>query len=421
MVGGGFGGLSTIRKLRRAPVDITLIDKHPFNVFQPLLYQVATAGLNPGDITWFLRAVRAKQKNVRFRLGEVTGVDKAANTVTMGDGTSVQYDYLVLAQGVTANFFGVPGAQEHSIPLYKRSQALRIRDSLFTSFEQAAKEGLKDDLRVVVVGGGATGVETAGALAEMRNIDLPVTYPAIDVSKVQITMVERAPHVLGPFKENLRDYAASQLRKRNVDLRLNTEVAEVMEDGVRLRENGREETLSAALVVWASGVTGYPHVNNWDLPIGRGGRIEVDDRQAVVGTQNIYAIGDGAVNPTDPLPQLAQPAIQEGVYVGKEIRALVENKPLPKPFKYVDKGTMATIGRASAIAEITGLPSLKGFPAWLIWVDIHIAQLLGNRNRFATMVNLGQKYLGAKSHNLIVGQVDIDAEGTANRTSPATT
>lgn len=296
-MGGGFGGLSAVRALRKAPVRITLIDKRPFNVFQPLLYQVATAGLNPGDITWFLRAIRSKQDNVNFLLGEVVGVDKRKKTVTLQEGTQISYDYLVLAQGVTANFFGVPGAREHAIPLYKRSEALRIRDALFTSLELAARKGTTESLRIVVVGGGATGVETAGALAEMRNIDLPVTYPKVDPKKVQITLVEMAPHVLGPFKSSLRTYAAEQLVKRGVDLRLETQVAEVMENGVRLRHGDEEEILPAALVIWASGVTGYEHTENWDVPTGAGRRIETDAYLRVRGTRDVFAVGDAAVNP----------------------------------------------------------------------------------------------------------------------------
>lgn len=407
VVGGGFGGLSVIRKLKNSPVRITLIDKRPFNVFQPLLYQVATAGLNPGDVTWFLRAVRANQDNVDFILGEVMEVDPEAKTVVLQEGTGISYDYLVLAQGATANFFGVPGARENSIPLYKRSEALRIRDSLFASLELAAREGLDENLQIVVVGGGATGVETAGALAEMRNIDLPVTYPSIDPEKVQITLVEMSPHVLGPFEAPLRDYSAEQLIKRGVDLRLETQVAEVMQDSVRLRHAGEEEILPAALVIWASGITGYEHTERWGMPLGRGRRLETDAYLRVRGFRDVFAVGDAAANPDDPLPQLAQPAIQGGAYVGREIADLVRGRIPKKPFKYVDKGTMATIGRASAIAEIAHLPSLKGFPAWVIWVEVHIASLLGGRNRLATMVNLGQKYIWARSHNLIVGQVDL--------------
>lgn len=178
VVGGGFGGLSLVRKLKRADVDITLIDRHTYNTFQPLLYQVATASLNPGDITWFLRAVRADQKNVRFVKGIVTNIDHQAKVLSLHGEVSVTYDYLVLANGVTTNFFGTPGAEEFSLPLYKRSQALQVRDRLFENLEEFAINGQDEDLRIIVVGGGATGVETAGAFAEFRNNDMPTTYPS---------------------------------------------------------------------------------------------------------------------------------------------------------------------------------------------------------------------------------------------------
>ncbi|MFT0762539.1 NAD(P)/FAD-dependent oxidoreductase [Actinomyces sp. F1_1611] len=401
IIGGGFGGLAAVRGLRRAPVDITLVDDHAANVFQPLLYQVATAALNPGDITWFLRSVRAKQPNVHFRRAAMTGLNPEAKVVSLSDGTELTYDYLVLALGVSANFFGIPGAEEHAIPLYQRAQALRIRDRLFGEMEWAATH--PDDLRIVVVGGGATGVETAGALAEMRNLDLPVVYPELDPNRVHITLVEMAPHVLAPFQPKLRRYAANQLTKRGVDLRLNTAVKEVRADGVLLDHETETEFLPANLVIWASGVSAHPQVADWGLTQGRGGRIQTDQHLRALGHRDIFAIGDAAWTEDSPLPQQAQPALQGGKYVARMIRAAVAGQTEPAAFHYVDKGTMATIGRASAIAQITGLPSLRGLPAWLIWVGIHIAQLLGNRNRFATMVNLGQKYLGWRSHNLIVG------------------
>lgn len=404
VVGGGFAGLAAVWGLRKTPVNVTLVDKRSFNIFQPLLYQVATAALNPGDITWFLRAVRAKQKNVRFRRGEVMEVDRDQQTVLLADGTRIEYDYLVLSLGVTANFFGIPGAEEYAIPLYSRRHAIDIRDRLFGALEKAATSGHGSDVRMVVVGGGATGVETAGALAELRNLDLPVTYPELDTERIHITLVEMGPHVLAPFDESLRLYAARQLRNRGVDLRLETAVKEVTEDGVQLSHEGEEGFLDADLVVWASGVTSRPVVEDWGLPQGRGGRLEVDEYLRVRGTKNIFAAGDAAVDPDVPLPQLAQPAVQGGAHIAREITALVAGKD-PKPFKYLDKGTMATIGRASAIAQISHLPNLRGFPAWIIWVGVHVAELLGNRNRFATMVNLAQKYLGWKNHNLIVGQL----------------
>ena len=402
VVGGGFGGIATVRKLKRADVDVTLIDRHTYNTFQPLLYQVATASLNPGDVTWFLRAIRAKQSNVRFLKGTVTHVNHETKTLELDGGNSVKYDYVVLAAGVTANFFGIPGAAEFAMPLYKRSQALEVRDKMFANLEDAAINGQDKDLRIIVVGGGATGVETAGAFAELRNNDMPVTYPELDQRRVHITLIEMAPHVLGPFHPNLRDYAKRMLEKRDVDLRLDTAVKEVRADGVMVEHEGKSEFLPAGIVVWASGITTHDTVKDWDVPQGRGGRIETDEHCRVKGLDATFAIGDVSIGP-DGLPQLAQPAIQGGKHVAKFIKADGAGKSI-KPFRYKDKGTMATIGRASAIAEIKGLPRLKGFPAWFIWVALHVATLLGNRNRFATMINLTAKYLAWGSHNAIVGE-----------------
>ncbi|MRK00278.1 NAD(P)-binding protein [Aeromicrobium sp. S22] len=404
VVGGGFGGIAAVRKLKRADVDVTLIDRHNYNTFNPLLYQVATASLNPGDITWFLRAIRAKQSNVRFLKGTVMSMDHEAKTLHLDGGLDVKYDQLVIAVGVTANFFGVPGAEEYSMPLYRRSQALAVRDRMFAGLEDAAINGQDRDLRIIVVGGGATGVETAGAFAELRNNDMPTTYPELDTDRVHITLIEMLPHVLGPFHPKLRDYARKSLEKRGVDLRLETAVKEVRPDGVLVEHDGQQEFLEAGIVVWASGITAHSAVKEWNVPQGRGGRIETDEHLRVKGMDGVYAIGDVSVSPEEPLPQLAQPAIQGGKHVAKVIAAGVAGKSLPKPFKYKDKGTMATIGRSSAVAEIKFMPRLTGFPAWIIWVALHIATLLGNRNRFATLTNLTAKYLVWGSHNAIVGE-----------------
>lgn len=402
VIGGGFGGLATVRSLKGADVDITLVDRHTYNTFQPLLYQVATASLNPGDVTWFLRAVRAKQDNVRFLKGTVTSMDHATKTVHLEGDRQVTYDYLVIAAGVTANFFGIPGAEEFSMPLYRRSQALAVRDRILAALENAVINRVNDEMRVVVVGGGATGVETAGALAELRNNDMPTTYPELDPRLVHITLVEMGPYMLAPFDPKLRDYALKSLAKRGVDARLNTRVIEVRKDGVVVGSGEDEEFLRAGIVIWASGITTHKSLEDWGVPRGKGGRIVVDDQQRVEGLDGVFAIGDISIGP-DPLPQLAQPALQGGKYVGKLIKAQLKGKSR-KPFKYGDKGTMATIGRASAVAQIKGLPNLKGFPAWAIWVGLHVATLLGNRNRFATMINLSAKYLSRGSHNAIVGE-----------------
>ena len=402
VVGGGFGGIAAVRKLKRADVDVTLIDRHTYNTFNPLLYQVATASLNPGDITWFLRAIRAKQRNVRFLKGILKSIDHETRTLHLEGAVDVKYDYLVLACGVTTNFFGIPGAEEYAIPLYKRSQALEVRDRMFASFEDAAINGQDQDLRIIVVGGGATGVETAGAFAEMRNNDMPITYPELDRNRIHISLVEMTSTVLGPFHPKLQKYALKSLQKRDVDLRLETAVKEVREDGVLVEKGGEQEFLPAGIVVWASGVTTHPTVADWSVPQGRGGRIETDEQRRVNGLDNVFAIGDVSIGP-EQLPQVAQPAIQGGKYVAKLIKADLKGKTRG-PFKYRDKGIMATIGRASAVAEIKFLPKMTGFIAWIIWVALHIVTLLGNRNRFATLINLTAKYLVWGSHNAIVGE-----------------
>lgn len=402
VIGGGFGGLSVVRALRRADVDVTLVDRHPYNTFQPLLYQVATGTLNPGDVTWFLRSARSNQRNLRFVQGSCERIDREGRTVTLAGGEVVRFDQLVIATGVTANYFGTPGAEQIAMPLYTRTQALALRDAIFAGLEEASVNRQDDDIRVVVVGGGATGVEMSGALAELRNKDLPVLYPELDHAKVHVTLVEMSPHLLGAFSPESQRYAADSLRKRGVDLRLSTKVNEVRTDGVVVGDD--EEFLPAGVVIWASGVTAPEVVSTWGLPQGHGHRILVDDYQRVEGVDRIFAVGDISVAEGDrALPQLAQPAIQQGRYVGHLIAAELHGETVP-PFEYTDKGMLATIGRSSAVAEVTGLPNLRGFPAWMIWNAVHIVTLLGNRNRISTMVNLGAKYLAwGRTHNAIVG------------------
>ena len=403
VVGGGFGGLSAIRALRDADVEVTLIDQDTYSTFQPLLYQVATATLNPGDITSFLRSIRSQQRNVRFVNATVVNMDHASRTVTLADGKVVGYDYLIIASGVTVNYFGVPGAAEHSMPLYTRTQALALRDEIFGRLEDAATYGQDRELRVVVVGGGATGVETAGALAELRNNHMPVTYPELDPRQTHVTLVEMLPTVLSPFQQNLRDYTTRSLERRGVDVRLNTPVNEVTGDGVRL---GDGTFLPAGIVVWASGVTAPEVVGEWDVPQGRGGRVRVDDHLRVQGLDRVFAVGDIAVEDGErALPQLAQPAMQGGRYVAKLLEAELRGDTVDR-FTYRDKGTLATIGRGSAVAQIPGVPPLRGFVAWVVWIVVHVFYLLGNRNRLVTMVNLGARYIfWHRSHHAIVGDI----------------
>jgi NADH dehydrogenase len=407
IVGGGFAGLTAARALRTAPVDVTLVDRHTYNVFQPLLYQVATAGLNPGDVTYFLRAARMRQRNLRVRQGEVVGIDPVERSVTFADGWSVGYDYLVLASGAATNYFGTPGAEAHGRAIYTRAQALAVRDDIFTQLEHAAASSSSPDLAIAVVGGGPTGVEMAGALAEWRNTAMAAVYPELDVHRTRIMLLEMGHEVLASFAPSLRGYAARALRARGVELRLGTAVAEVRADGVQLATG---EFLPAGVVVWAAGVRVPEIVRTWGVPQDPAGRIQVQQDLRVVGHDTVFAAGDVAIGP-DRLPQLAQPAIQAGRHAGRQIANLVAGRPVQR-FRYHDKGTLATIGRRAAVAEIE-LPvgpsvRLTGTLAWFVWLYVHIVMLLGNRNRLATLVNLTTKYFApSRRSNPIVGDVPI--------------
>ncbi len=402
VIGGGFAGLSAVRELSVADVDVLLIDRHGFNTFQPLLYQVATGGLNPGDVTYALRAFTAKHKNASFRRATVIGLDLDAKQVVLDQGPPVEYDYLVVCCGVTANYFGIPGAQKYAHTIYTRRTAIESRDQMLSSIEEAAqdREGALEPV-VVVVGGGATGVEMAGTVAELRNNSLPLTYPELDTKRVRVILVEMMDDVLRPFHPKLREYSAAALRKRGVELRLGTSVKEVHPDRVVI---GDGEEIPCALVLWATGVAAHPQVTSWGLPQGRGGRVLTDPDQRVQGRPEVFAVGDLGVVDGDPVPQLAQPAIQGGAHVGKQIRRLLAGSGT-QPFHYKDKGTMATIGLSDAVVQLPNGLRIKGLIAWLAWVVLHIVTLVGHRNRMATLINLSVRYLTwPRGVNLIHGE-----------------
>lgn len=393
VVGGGFAGMAVVKALAKAPVRVTLIDRRVYNTFQPLLYQVATGGLNPGDVTYFLRGLRLWQKNVNVVHEHLVSADHVAKKIRLLNDQWIPYDYLVVAAGVTTNFFGTPGAKEYAFPMYSRSQALKIRDNLFIRLEKATKSRRTDDgLRVVVVGGGATGVEVAGALAELRTTGLAPAYPEIHGDAFEVKIVQRGQEILKAFAPKLREYAAAELKRRGVSLHLGAGVAAVEEDGVVLTDGTR---IHADLTVWSAGVHPHEEVSGWDLPLGEGGRIVVGDDLQVEGLPGVFAAGDIAISPSD-LPQLAQPAIQAGKQVARNIRALIEGRPTA-PLRYLDKGTMAVIGRRAAIAEVNG-PGGRGQirltagTAWLAWLFVHIMSLVGPRNRITTLAGLVTRY-----------------------------
>lgn len=404
VVGAGFAGLSAVRSLRKASVRVTLVDRHSYSTFQPLLYQVATGALNPGDITYGARSFAAtvgRRGNVwaSFRKGVVTEIDPAAKVLTLDVGPPLSYDYLVIANGVTTNYFGVPGAKEHAYPIYTRAEALSVRDRMMGYLDHISATGETDGASVVVVGGGATGVEMAGTLAELRNATLPSRYPELDPDRVKVILVEMTDEVLAPFAPSLRAYAAEQLRARGVELRLAAAVAEVRHDRVVLKDGSE---LPAQMTIWATGVVAHDTVKKWGLSQGRGGRIVVGEDLRVPEHPDVFVAGDIGVIEDNPLPQLAQPAIQTGAHAGKNLLAVLEGRPTT-PFAYFDKGTMATIGRRSAVAEIAHGPKLHGTIAWLAWIFVHIFALLGNRNRIMVSLALMFRYIGQRRSVLVVG------------------
>ncbi|WP_214401113.1 NAD(P)/FAD-dependent oxidoreductase [Pseudonocardia lacus] len=409
VVGGGFAGLAAARELSGADVDVLLLDRDPYNTFQPLLYQVATGTLNPGDVTYALRAFAGRFDNVRFQRARVVDVDPAARRVHLESGGEVGYDYLVLACGVTANYFGIPGAAEHARTIYRRSGAIGVRDRLLSNLEAFAQDHADAaEPVVVIVGGGPTGVEMAGALAELRNTALPLAYPEVDPRRVRVVLVEMADDVLGPFDPSLRSYAARALRERGVELRLGVAVKEVHRDCVLL---GDGERVPAAATIWATGVKVDDDVSRWGLPQGRGGRIQVGPDLRVEGHPEVFAVGDVAAGRDEALPQLARPAIDGGRHAAAQVRRILAGLPT-EPFVYRDRGVSATIGRKDAVIELPFGVKVRGLPAWLGWVGIHVIMLMGGRNRVATMVNLTARYLTwRRSANVIVGDPPAPQRG----------
>jgi NADH:ubiquinone reductase (H+-translocating) len=396
IIGAGFAGLSAARALVGSGADVLLVDRNVYSTFQPLLYQVATGGLNPGDVSYPIRSFTKKNK-ARFRRGEVVSIDTDTQQLTLRDGGVLAYDYLVVATGSSVNFFGIPGAAEHAFSLYRRGDALALRDQLMGHLEEFAS-GKSTTFTIVVIGGGATGVEMSGTLAELRDGGLKSVYPEIDPAMMRVILIEQSPEVLGPFERQLREYALRQLKRRGVEIRTNTSVSHVGIDQVTLEDGS---ALEANLIIWAAGVA----VKNWGLPQGRGGRIAVREDLRVFGLDHVFAVGDVAITSDEPLPQLAQPAIQSGRQAGLGIRRLIQGAET-EPLHYHDKGTMATIGRRAAVVQLPGDIRLTGTIAWLSWLGLHIITLLGGRNRISALLNLSWRYVSWPSGNgVIVGDV----------------
>jgi NADH:ubiquinone reductase (H+-translocating) len=389
IVGAGFAGLNAVSALRKAGLKVTVIDKNLYSTFQPLLYQVATGGLNPGDVSYAVGGFTVRRRT-RYVRGDLAGIDASARRVRLIDGRELGYDYLMLATGVAANYFGLPGAAENTFALYSRADAIVLRDHLMNGFERLSERSdPKSEFVITVVGGGATGVELAGTAAELRREVIQSTFPDVDPARVHVRLIEMASGLVMPFHPKLREYTRRQLVDRGVDIMLNTEIREVRPDCVILAD-GQE--LPTDLTVWAAGVAGPHSMADWGLPLGKGGRLLVGSDLRVEGSDRIFAIGDIALHQQDPAPQLAQPAIQHGKHAAEQVVRLVKGEPT-QPFKYHDKGMMATIGRRSAIVQLPQGVRFTGTLAWLAWLGLHLLYLLGGRNRVATLINLSWRYL----------------------------
>jgi NADH dehydrogenase len=390
VLGGGFGGVGAAQKLRKSDVDVVLVDKHDYHTFQPLLYQVATGLLEQPAVGHPMRDLFHKQPNARVRQDVVTEIDLDARQVRFAELEPLGYDYLVIGLGAEVNFFGVDGAPEHGFPLYTLPDAVRLRDHVLGAWEAADRTpSTVDDgaLNIVVVGGGPTGVETAGALAELYSGVFREDYPDLPHQEARIVLVEAGPEIFPMFKENLRSYTVEALTKRGVEVMTGEVVDSVAPTRVRLK-SGTE--LPAHTLVWGAGLQGNALTQALGLELERGNRIGVDEELRVAGHPEVYAVGDVAAI-TDAktgqvLPQLGSVALQSGEHAGETISRRVAGRET-KPFKYRDKGTMATIGRGAAVVQMLAGRTIKGRKAQAAWGAVHLALLPTNEDRAKAVVD----------------------------------
>jgi NADH dehydrogenase len=395
IVGGGFGGIELAKHLAKEPVEILLLDTHNYHSFPPLLYQVATGSLECESIAFSLRKNFEGQKNIRFRVAEITGVNTENSFIetTIGE---IAYDYLVLATGSTTNFFGNKDIEQFSMPMKTIPEALNLRYSFLQNLEQAViaptPEEREPYLTFVMVGAGPTGVELAGSFAELRNHVLSKDYPELKKEDMKVYLVDFLPKVLGPMSDEASAKAKDFLVNMGVEVLLNVKVASY--DGTELKfEDGR--VIRTRNVVWSAGVMGVVPQGIAKENLVRGNRIKTDDICRVVGTQNVFAIGDVGASVTEATPNghpgVAQVAIQQGKKLAENLVNIIEGKPT-EAFKYKDLGSMATIGRNKAVADL-GKIKLSGFFAWLIWMFVHLISLLGFRNKVITFINWLGSYM----------------------------
>jgi NADH dehydrogenase len=411
ILGAGFAGLGVAEKLKKAPVDVTLIDKHNYHTFQPLLYQVATHLLDVDVVGRPIRDLIHKQDNLSFHQTAVTNIDLENHKVTLKDMEPLSYDYLVLALGAQVNFFGVKGAAENAFPLYTLVDATRLKKQILTRFEAADKDPSKFEdgaFNFVIVGGGPTGVEISGALAHLVYNDLVEDYPDLPVEKSRIILVEGGSALLHMFKEKSQVYAKNKLEGLGVDVRLGQHVTEVSPSCVSFQTGAK---LKSHTVIWAGGLQATPLGQNLGLELGHGNRLPVGPDLTLSQHPEVYVTGDMAMitdgKTAETLPQLGSVAIQSGQHVGESI--IRQEKGIPaKPFKYIDKGTMATISPGAAILQMPRGRTLTGKAAWLSWGAVHLALLGGGGHRLSALINYGMALFTGRRSSRIVLDEDVE-------------
>jgi NADH:ubiquinone reductase (H+-translocating) len=390
VLGGGFGGIGAAQKLKKSDVDVVLVDGHDYHTFQPLLYQVATGLLEQPAVGHPIRDLFHEQDNVRIHEDRVTGIDLEKREASFSEIEPLSYDYLVLALGAEVNFFGVEGAADHAFPLYTLADAVRLRDHVLERWEAAdRKPKLIEDgaLNMVVVGGGPTGVETAGAMAELYKGVFRKDYPDVSPERAKLMLVEASPEIFSMFKPDIRAYTVEALEKRGVEVMTGDVVESVSPTRVKLKSG---TVLPAHTLVWGAGLQGNELVRSLGLELERGNRIAVDEELRVASHPEVYAVGDiAAINDAKTkqvLPQLGSVALQSGAHAGETIARRVGGKET-KPFKYRDKGTMATIGRGAAVVQMLGGRTMKGKAAQVAWGTVHLALLPTNEDRAKAVVD----------------------------------
>ena len=393
IVGAGFGGLRAVQALSGAPLHVTILDQHNYHLFQPLLYQISTAGVSADEIAYPVRAIIRRQKNASFRLAKIKAVDLTTRQLETSDG-AISYDYLILAVGGVTNFFNMESLKQHAFSLKDLDEAKEIRNHLLMMFEKASYEKNPQRRRAlltfVVTGGGPTGVESAGALSELIRLALTKDYPTLDLQEVRILLLESASRLLPAMPPDLSAFTLDVLKRKKVEVHLGAVVESFDGRQVTLKDG---QTIPTYTLIWAAGVQANPLVASLGHSLDRHGRVRVQPTLQLADHPEVFVIGDAAYleDPAGlPLPMVAPVAMQQGTCAAKNVRHLVERQPL-EPFAYHDPGQLATIGRNQAVAMIGGF-KFRGFPAWVVWLGAHILRIIGFRNRIIVLINWAWDY-----------------------------